>query len=401
METRELKPESIIRIMVRGVYDQQKLRIQMGNRIVANFKAKLGQKPGMTEKKLDKVAKTLLDQLRDSYTKLTDGVVALPKKNKFEGDELISEYAELVLVRQYLQMVKNEEENFNQFKYELENHPIYTEWLQDIAGIGPALAGVIISEIDIHKATYPSSLWKYAGLDVTDVYLDADGNRYHSDLVSTTGDGTKFATCRKVGPNQGQLVPVNLTTEGRSRKSEHLIQKEYTAKDGTIETRNSITFSPFLKTKLIGVAGTSFLRQVKVFVNDERMSTPDRLKLAKSLNWPVPEQLEGEEDDLYKMRLRDTVIDFLRVKGYKVVVEKCPYAMIYDNIKARYANDPRHKDKTKGHRHNMAVRYMVKRFLVDLYSKWRALEGLPVAEEYSVAKLGLVHGEVSSGKEKK
>ena len=39
------KPMSSIRMMVRGTYDLQKLRIQMGNRIVGNFKSKLGQQP--------------------------------------------------------------------------------------------------------------------------------------------------------------------------------------------------------------------------------------------------------------------------------------------------------------------------------------------------------------------
>jgi hypothetical protein len=34
---------------------------------------------------------------------------------------------------------------------------------------------------------------------------------------------------------------------------------------------------------------------------------------------------------------------------------------------------------------------MLKRFLVDLYKAWRSLEGLPVAPEYSVGKLGIVH----------
>ena len=38
-----------IRVMVRGAYDLQKLRIQIGNRIVGNFKAKLGQAPGESE----------------------------------------------------------------------------------------------------------------------------------------------------------------------------------------------------------------------------------------------------------------------------------------------------------------------------------------------------------------
>ena len=37
----------------------------------------------------------------------------------------------------------------------------------------------------------------------------------------------------------------------------------------------------------------------------------------------------------------------------------------------------------------MAMRYMAKRFLVDLHAKWRALEGLEVTQEYAVRKLGM------------
>lgn len=41
-------------------------------------------------------------------------------------------------------------------------------WLKKQKGIGPTLAGVIISEIDIHKAETVSALWKFCGLDVRD-----------------------------------------------------------------------------------------------------------------------------------------------------------------------------------------------------------------------------------------
>jgi hypothetical protein len=40
---------STIKTMVRGAYDIQQLRIQMGNRIVMNFKAKLGQEPSQPD----------------------------------------------------------------------------------------------------------------------------------------------------------------------------------------------------------------------------------------------------------------------------------------------------------------------------------------------------------------
>lgn len=284
---------SDIKIMVRGAYDIQKLRIMMGNRIVANFKAKLGQKPGMSEEELEEAEKTILTSLRASYKKITDGVTTLPRQSSFKGDEVISSYTELVLVDQYLSLEQQEEKQFSRLKNVLKDFPIYNEFLEKVYGVGPAMAGVIVSEINIHTAQYPSSLWKYAGLDV----VAADG-------------------------------------KGRSRKKEHLEESEYTNKAGELATKMGITFNPFLKTKLVGVLGSSFIKQSAA---------------------------------------------------------KCPYRKIYDDYKHRLENMPAHADKSKGHRHNMAVRYAVKRFLADLYAVWRKLEGLPVATEYSEGKLGIIH----------
>ena len=47
----------------------------------------------------------------------------------------------------------------------------------------------------------------------------------------------------------------------------------------------------------------------------------------------------------------------------------------YDNYKNRLENSPAHTEKSKGHRHNMAIRYMVKMFIIDLYKVWRTVEG--------------------------
>ena len=283
---------SNIRVMVRGAYDIQKLRIQMGNRIVANWKAKLGQAPNATEETLDEAEKSLLDNLRESYKKLADGVATLPRQSTFKGDELISTYTELVLIDQYIGLEKQEATQFSRLGNVLKDFPIYNEFLVNVYGIGPAMAGVILSEINIHAAEYPSSLWKYAGLDVA-------------------GDG-----------------------QGRSRRKEHLVESTYIDADGVEQTKNGISFNPFLKTKLVGVLGSSFIKQSAA---------------------------------------------------------KCQYRKIYDDYKHRLENSPAHADKSKGHRHNMAVRYAVKRFLADLYMAWRTLEGLPVANEYSVDKLGIVH----------
>lgn len=45
------------------------------------------------------------------------------------------------------------------------------------------------------------------------------------------------------------------------------------------------------------------------------------------------------------------------------------------------------------HRHQSAIRYMVKMFLLKLWTHWRELEGLPVTEPYAEAKLGRRHGD--------
>jgi hypothetical protein len=131
---------------------------------------------------------------------------------------------------------------------------------------------------------------------------------------------------------------------GRSKRKEHLIDVEYKDTNGKIASRVGITFNPNLRTKLF-VLGTSFIK-----------------------------------------------------------ISDSPYRKIYDDYKNRLANHAIYGVQNDGkeiegkgrvqpaRRHMMSMRYMLKRFLVDLYVAWRTVEGLPVAPEYSVAKLGMVHG---------
>tara|TARA_B100000902_G_scaffold171900_1_gene166168 strand:- start:13 stop:882 length:870 start_codon:yes stop_codon:yes gene_type:complete len=278
---------AVLKAAVNGFYSIQHSRIQIGNAVVDNFKKKIGQDASKSEDTLDADAKILLSNLRVSYKKITDGVVSMTPR-KFKKAGLISRYSELVLVTQYVNLVEAEETAFKQLKYALDEFPIWTEFLKDVKGIGPTMGAVVIASFDIHKAQYPSSLHAYAGLDV-------------------------------------------VNGEGRSRKKEHLVDQTYIDADGKEQTKKGISFNPFVKTKLVGVLGSSFVK----------------------------------------------------TKGV--------YRDIYDNYKNRITNMPAHAEKTKAHINNMAIRYTVKRFLVDLYVEWRKLEGLPVAEEYSKAKLGINH----------
>ena len=120
--------------------------------------------------------------------------------------------------------------------------------------------------------------------------------------------------------------------KGRSKRTEHLVDVEYVNKRGEKATKKSITYNPFLKAKLAGVLSGSFLRCAS------------------------------------------------------------PYSEVYYNYKARLENRPYLAEARPIVRHRMALRYMMKMFLRDLWLTWREIEGLPVTADYATAKLGIVHG---------
>ena len=221
----------VLRPMVRGAYQQQQLRIALGNRLCAAFRTKLGLHPNEPEKPcpttgipvdpaipeeeredVKQEARVVLENLRKEFAKITDGVKReLPLKKNFNGTPLISSYAELCLVASYLEMEKGEKNTFARLESILLEHRLYTELLQPIAGCGPAMAAVIMSEMDIHKAKYVSSLWVYCGVGV-----EPDGR-------------------------------------GTSKRKEHLYDVEYLDREGKPQMKKSIRHNNWLKTKLCGV----------------------------------------------------------------------------------------------------------------------------------------------------
>jgi hypothetical protein len=332
---------SDIRIMVRGIYDLQKLRIQIGNRIVANYRSRLGLQPSDKES-TDADAEKVLKQLRTEYRTMMEGITSgRMTSRKFKGNEVISSYTEMSLLEQYVGMEERERIQFKMLEDVVATYPIWAQYLSDVKGIGPAITAILISEIDISKATYPSSLWKYAGLDVAQ-----DGR-------------------------------------GRGRYADHLVDVEYKARDGDQKTRKSITFNPFLKAKLLGVAAASLIKQKGEFAD----------------------VYYGYKNRIEQMPTHQTVYTVTGPDKQEVTLSN---VTLPDNPKKTYADQwgcssrevrVFQSGKSPRHRHYMAVRYMIKIFLQKLYNEWRTIEGLPVAPTYAEAKLGLKHGEAEGKQE--
>lgn len=95
---------------------------------------------------------------------------------------------------------------------------------------------------------------------------------------------------------------------------------------------------------------------------------------------------DGQRDRLqpgvkspYNTRLKTTCYlvgtSFLRLNS--------PYRRIYDETRAYYERE--RPDWTKAHRHQAAMRKMIKVWLSHLWVVWRELEGLPVSDPYVIA----------------
>lgn len=319
-----------IRALVRGLYQTQKLRIETGNRIGANFRRKLGIEEGDEP---DEEQEAILDRLRESYRRITDGIAEVTRRPNYEFDALITNYTELRLVDHYTRLEKEENRIIRDIKNELKGIPIYDEFLRDVKGVGPTMAGVLIAELDPHKAPYPSSFWRYAGLDVVHVWylIEKNGQRLDTPVAKEPPEKAVPMSDSKmvVTDEEGNATRVyEQRGEGRSRKKEHLVEVEYENSEGEIDTRKSLGYNPFVKTKLMGVLGPSFLRT-------------------------------GSD-----------------------------YRDHYDRYRHRKENDPSWSDASDGHLHQASLRYMVKQFLLELHLKWRSVEGLTVPPPYHKAKQG-------------
>lgn len=120
----------------------------------------------------------------------------------------------------------------------------------------------------------------------------------------------------------------NIVTHGR--KMGDTEEYEYIDKNGNKAIKKGLTYNPKLKSKLIGVLASGMIKA------------------------------------------KDPV-----------------YTKIYYDYKLRLENHPKHKEKSAAHRNNMALRYMIQKFLSNLWAYWRELEGLEVTLPYEVEKLGM------------
>ena len=295
---------SLLRACLSSRMAAQKVRIQISNRIMATIYTKLGYRSSGGQKiedAMEKEAQLIRAQMFAEFGRVSEGMTNPTRraliKALVKDDGIFTNEFEVALLITFNDMLVAEREHEEMTKRAVRNLPLWNSFFKDIPGAGEMIAAYIMCMMDPYNAPRISSFWKYAGLDVV------------------------------INPE---------TREGVARKKckEHMVKREYVDKAGNVDIKDSLTFKPILKSKLIKVLGDSLMRK-----NSPR------------------------------------------------------YRQIYDYYKHRKNQMlPADMPNRTARLHAMSIRYMIKQFVADLWVAWRKQEGLPITAPYAEAKLGLVHG---------
>lgn len=380
-----------IRCLIANVYDLQKLRISAGNRLVQSFYLQLGVAPSTSPDDVDKEEKKMIDRLKAEYKRITDAVAENNKSIKSnikalrESDEegkrltLIRNDQDFKLIESYTYLLKAEEESTKSLDKYVKQHKLWDAFFADIKGCGTLMSAVCIAYLDPYVAKYPSSFFRYCGMDTVQDE-DKDGNKLYLEKVEGVVTGVKVREAYGYYNSEGQYFGKVQMTDNLSDEGNILFKGE----DGGLYEQRQLT-------KVVDGQEMLIYEEVesgKEYVGDVVVSQHGR----KMGDTEMVEYVDAEGNR--KLKRNITYNPFVKTKlmgvltGCLIKAKDPVYSKIYYDYKARLDNSPRYEGYTPAHKNMMAQRYMIKQFLRNLHTEWRHLEGLPIYEPYEVEKLG-------------
>lgn len=388
-ETDILKQQ--IRCLIANVYDLQKLRISAGNRLVQSFYLQLGVAPSTSPDDVDKEEKKMIDRLKAEYNRITDAVAENNKSIKAnikalrESDEdgkrltLIRNDQDFKLVESYTLLLKAEEESTKSLDKYVKQHKLWDAFFADIKGCGTLMSAVCIAYLDPYVAKYPSSFFRYCGMDTVQDE-DKEGNKLYLEKIDGVVTGIKVKEAYGYYNNEGQYFGKVQATDNLSDDGFLLFKGE----DGGLYEQRQLSKVVDGQEMLIFEeieSGKEYVGDVVVSQHGRRMGDTEMVEYTDA---------EGNR----RLKRSITYNPFVKTKlmgvltGCLIKAKDPVYSKIYYDYKARLDNSPRYEGYTPAHKNMMAQRYMIKQFLRNLHTEWRNLEGLPIYEPYEVEKLG-------------
>jgi len=220
-----------------------------------------------------------------------------------------------ILGARSLEMETAEKNALKDIEDHLKETPFYVSVLSDktvYRGIGPTMAGVILSEFDINRADTVSDFWKYAGL----APIPAMRCKACQALVKSEDSDGAISYSHRGALTEKKCTVKQLTSEQLFESGESMRPTK----------GEKLPYNAFLKMKLIGVLA------------------PVLLKVSS------------------------------------------PWTKQYYDYKHR--KQTQNWGMSDGHRHNAAMRYMIKIMLMKIHLDWRNFENLPIRASYHEEKQG-------------
>lgn len=280
---------NLLRFKTKNFYDLQKLRIQSGNR----------------DKWKDKDDIQLSDEDIEYFSAMADN---LNHAENIAKDEIFRE---------------------------VHNTRLWKEFLKGVSGCGETMSAVLMSEIDIVRATTVSKILAVCGLGIEKEWeieyqdvITHEKKDYIQPVKKQVVWGTSEESAKNCTPRPKKFKNKFIEKGDLQRKVNYCNRISDKTEIQKLRKDEMPSYNKFLKTKVLGVMVDCFMRaknnQYKTFYYD------------------------------YKQRKEP--------KGLK-----------------------------KGHLDRQAKRYMIKMFMKDLYANWRAIEGLPVRQPYEEEYLNKKH----------
>lgn len=247
----QAKRESI-RAIIRTMYDFQAMRIRLANR--------LGIKKNGDPQKTTDIDEIILDE------------ETLPSIKEAWDDAASTEKSLSKVLEK-----------------ELKSIPIYNQFLSEVKGCGPVMAGVIISEFNIEIATTVSKMWQFAGLNSGEV--------------------------------RGNIA------KGSKTEGTFSIEKTETLVRGDKRTPGFLSpYNQFLRTKLIGVLASSFIKSkspYRKYYDDYKLRLEQSQNFVHGTEKRWCDESKGHRDNaakryMIKMFLKDLYVAWRELEGLEV-----------------------------------------------------------------------------------
>lgn len=273
---------------------------------------------------------TLMLMVKSFYDAQTLRLQTAGRVNRNTGPKTLLDPKDVLMLEEQVKKVESlEKQNLDDIKKHLRLMPFYRDVMEDMPGLGVATSAVILSTFDIRKADTASKMWAFAGLRPMPCRRCSACQN-----VVKGEDGVYTHTAIRMAFTVKQKAALQAGEKIDREQVPKCVIKELTDAN-TFESGQAqkptkgekLPYSAFLRAKMVGALGSALIR------NNTQ-----------------------------------------------------PWRKMYDDYKHRKLTQG--WGVSDGHRAAAATRYMVKMLLLDVWTKWREYEKLPVRPSYHQEKQG-------------